>query len=229
MFRARLEYISELYFYISLIITSSIAYILWAVFFRPRVVGSADFQWIDVASNVLKCIIVGSIFLFIEKFVLQLAAVSFHRKSYAERVVRSKFEEYVLERLWEARRSTKHKKTTSAGPGVVPWWRYVQRKATSSSSLGNEDQDSFASMDQTDQVETDMSDEDLLKSRKEKSAIEKTKKMLSKPFNFVNAVSEVTGVNAIMRQTKGVLQDVTNAALTTLINGASSETGKLVV
>ncbi|KAI3652530.1 hypothetical protein MP228_001955 [Amoeboaphelidium protococcarum] len=50
------------------------------------------------------------------------------------------------------------------------------------------------------------------------------KDLLKKPFSFVNAVTEVTGVNSVMRTTRGVLSDVTNAALNTFIGGSASDT-----
>lgn len=47
---------------------------------------------------------------------------------------------------------------------------------------------------------------------------------MRKPFNFVNAVTEVTGVNAVVRQTRGVLQQVTKSTLDTLLANQTRDT-----
>lgn len=230
--------------YLAVIVTIIIANVLAVVFFRTA---SPSTVWQPIFSNVLQCLLLGSIALCIEKLVLHIAAVGFHRKAYAERMVRSQYTEWVLERLYVAakkrRKSLGQKGATT--PPYQPWWNYM------SVQKGKEKQQDGASVDHSprlplDQAETekvlqhsrdnligeaetdasDSNDDVRTGADGKKSAppLDKSKSFFDKSFNFVNAVTEVTGVNAIMRRTRGVLQDVTTAAIDTIVSAQASDT-----
>ena len=52
----------------------------------------------------IQCSLVLSIFLFLEKLLLQVISVNFHRRAYAERIVEQNFANYVVERLYVAKK-----------------------------------------------------------------------------------------------------------------------------
>ncbi|KAI3656393.1 hypothetical protein MP638_000810 [Amoeboaphelidium occidentale] len=207
--RPKLEYVVLLNKYLALIVAMIVGLIIGAIFYIAPP-GTTE-------ARVLLCILIAAIMFFVEKFIVQLAAVSFHEKAYSERIVKNQFFEYSLERLNERRKQKKKQRspnTTSPPNGLMSSWKQNSKPA---SDLA----DSTTKLNES--LNKEKSEENLTETDDNNGKTKKGK-LKSTPFSFVNALSEVTGVNAVMRGTKGVVSDVTKAALNTLLSGSSSDT-----
>lgn len=90
-------------------ITFTFASVLWNVFF------TAYDPYVSTIGNIISCCFLGSIFILIEKFLVQYIAVSFHERAYKDRLIENKFMEYVIETLFEARRLIKERSKKKRG------------------------------------------------------------------------------------------------------------------
>ena len=270
-------------------ILNVVALTLWAIFFKytPPVndsVSSPGYPWQGIVEKVILCSLIGSVFLLVEKLLLQMIAVNFHRRAYSERLVESQFASYVLERLYAAKKNRSmlqlvSKQQAAARSSSVQLFGRVRQRSTVTSPVGKTSSTSkpISSMEVLemmrlptaggsksieasqesfrDGVEDNQPGEssavhspasetspesptsprettivpeslDATPRQKKKSTFKsKTKRALRQPFNFMAALSNASGVSALMQQTKGVLETVTHATLHTIITGATSETG----
>jgi hypothetical protein len=182
--------------------------------------------------TVLNGLLITSIAVTVEKWVLSVATVSFYKKAYADRLVIGQFTDYVLDRLYGAAKK-KRRLNGTASPPYQPWWQYLHtpgsqkvkspppQSQVASSPLRFEGEDLNET---TTGSEEALAQAEIDHSLEEHGLKAKSKSFLNRSFNFVNAVSEVSGVNTILKGTKAVLTDVTTAAIDTIVQGASSDT-----
>ncbi|KAI3652529.1 hypothetical protein MP228_001954 [Amoeboaphelidium protococcarum] len=129
--KPKLEYFQVLRHYLALVIASVV---LNAVMEVLIIRGSRD-DYKGTLASVLNCLIIGLVALAIEKFLLQSIAVGFHRTAYAERIVKAKFSDYVVERLYVAVRKRRKQgrqggnSENSSPTQIKPFWTYVPTPA----------------------------------------------------------------------------------------------------
>lgn len=165
-------------------------------------------------NRILASILSLSVGLLLEKLLLQFATVNFHRTAYSDRIIRTKFVDYVIERLYAAKKKRKAaKEGHDSSSSLQPWWTYLGNSGSENDS--DKSPESKSPVESPEPVTPD----------KKFNFFKSKDGILGKSFNFVQAVSEVTGVNSIMRATTGVLKDVTYAAIDTIVTGSSSDTG----
>lgn len=275
-YRRRLEYVRELHRYISAVCTSLFAVIICAAYFSAT--GKSGL-FVSTVDNIVLCLFLGSVFLCVEKLIVQVAAVNFHEKAYLDRIVQNKFAEFVLERLWDGNRARIRKNRQSKNN----WWQISNNSPRSSQpvspvtvSATKPSKSGFIttlSKDDSNMVYASQSLPNLLKpdehpsvqstmpahsssvllnhslpvitldvpttnapteptTPRRRSVLHRSGAFLAtgsnylikKPFSFVNAMSEASGVKTAVRETSGILSGVTSAALSTIIIGTTGET-----
>ncbi|TVY38847.1 putative MscS family protein [Lachnellula occidentalis] len=81
-----------------------ISFVLYEVLFSTSADGNTPDKWTSVFKKVLAAILVGTIIFFIEKVIVQLISVSYHSRSYNNRIDESKRYVHLLGILFEASR-----------------------------------------------------------------------------------------------------------------------------
>ncbi|TPX09970.1 uncharacterized protein E0L32_008817 [Thyridium curvatum] len=85
---------------VSLLIWAVVSYLVFRVFFPDQ-----RFEWIDVLTKILGALMVSSIVFLVEKAFVQLISISYHQRSFANRIKDSKHEVYLLGLLYDASRA----------------------------------------------------------------------------------------------------------------------------
>eukprot|EP00158_Paraphelidium_tribonemae_P005787 Partr_v1_DN27523_c2_g1_i1_m30071 putative Mechanosensitive ion channel len=237
VFRPRLDYIRLLNVYLAWLVTSIVALVLRAVAFNGQ---RSDI----VLLKILQCVLVASILMLIQKFWLKVIAVSFHRKAYRDRLIKSKFMQYVIDLLFSAKKAIMRAKFNNniASSSRSNLWSSVMNAGSSFSgpssptrkhkkrpaTTDNQDMPVLSSEEQlmTEAVENQKSETSPVSVADDDNNNGKSKphKFFAQSFNLVSAMSEVTGVNAVIRGTTGVVKGVTRAAFSTIMTGSASDT-----
>ncbi|KAJ1982325.1 hypothetical protein H4R35_000348 [Dimargaris xerosporica] len=105
-FRNRLGYFMAASVYTKITIIAALAMASFAVIFpnsSPAVGGDPE-HWTRIVFQIISCVCIASVVLFIEKVVLQVVAAHFHRTAYKERITDLEYSLWVLDRLDGARR-----------------------------------------------------------------------------------------------------------------------------
>ena len=222
--KRKTDYIRLLHGYVAVIVTTIVAMVFRAVSFPND--STRVFQ------QILACILAITILLFFEKLFLKIIAVAYHEKAYAERLLQSKYLGSVIDTLWAAKKSIDRAIRGDISPSIKPWWSMLKKNntggdgqsttGTPSKKSGLHLKKSKTSVNEytptanntkispTGSVES--STEDLMSTNHipdSASSLDSSKKFFKDSMQFVNVVTEASGVNAIYRQTKGAIKGVT--------------------
>ncbi|KAI9306202.1 hypothetical protein BJ944DRAFT_53929 [Cunninghamella echinulata] len=104
--RMRLSYFMALRSYIKLVIITAWAWGSWAFISNQVHIpqGVSHPSYVNIFDKIFKCLFIAAIFLFVEKFFLQLIVTSFHKKAYGTRIVDNDKALKVLDKLKRVKR-----------------------------------------------------------------------------------------------------------------------------